>query len=225
MKKSILLDVIKNKKNRIPCVHITNINTGEEDLVTASSSDISPVLMDAVKEIFSTDKGQLIQLDGEEFFLDAHNPSLNLVIIGAVHITQSLVTMAKLHGFNCLIIDPREGFATQERFPETKIYNDWPDEIMPEITIDQRTAVVLLTHDPKIDDVALKIALNSACFYVGALGSRKTHAARLERLSKDIGTELLEKIHAPIGLNIGARNPVEIATSIMSEIISTLRNG
>jgi len=225
MKKSILLEIIKNKKNRIPCVHITNISTGEEDLVTASTSDISLVLMDIVKEVFLTDKGKLIHLDGVDLFLDVHNPSLNLVIIGAVHITQSLVTFANLLGFNCLIIDPREGFATQERFPDTKIYNAWPDEVMSEITIDHRTAVVLLTHDPKIDDVALKIALNSKCFYVGALGSRKTHAARLERLSKDIKMESLKKIHAPIGLNIGARNPVEIATSIMSEIISTLRNG
>lgn len=152
------------------------------------------------------------------------NPPLSLIIIGAVHIAQALIPLAAHLGYEVTLIDPREGFAKAERFQSITILDDWPDEALSEIEINNRTAIVTLTHDPKLDDPALNQALRSDCFYIGSLGSKKTHAARLERLrSAGFTDEELDRIHGPVGLDIGAKNPEEIALSIMAEMTAVLR--
>ena len=158
----------------------------------------------------------------EGCFLQTYANPLRIIIIGAVHIAQILARMAKEVGFVTIVIDPRAAFITSERFPESELLNLWPDEALDELPIDSRTAIVALTHDPKLDDPALIRALNSQAFYVGALGSRKTHSARCARLGDKLD---LSRIHAPIGLNIGALTPAEIAVSIMAEIVGDLRKG
>ena len=157
-----------------------------------------------------------------EVFLDVHHPSPKLIIVGAVHIADGLIQYAKPLGFRTHLVDPRTAFATPQRFPHVdEIHHQWPDEILPEIGLTTQTAVVVITHDPKLDDPALKIALPSPAFYVGALGSPKTHAQRVERLlSENVSQEHLDRLHAPIGLNIGGRSPAEIALSIVAEIVA-----
>ena len=146
-----------------------------------------------------------------------------MIVVGAVHIAQSLVPMAKLSGYDVTIIDPREAFASEARFPDVNLNHNWPDEAMTNLDPDRRTAVVTLTHDPKLDDPALTVALRSNAFYIGSLGSKRTHAKRLERLRGDGLTEVeLGRINAPIGLDIGAVSPAEIAVSIMGEITAIL---
>ncbi len=157
-------------------------------------------------------------------FITVHNPPLRLFVVGAVHIAQALVPMAKIAGYDPVVIDPRETFASSARFPETEISHDWPDEAIAAYGLNGRCAVVLLTHDPKLDDPALLAALASDCFYIGALGSKRTHAKRVERLeAQGISAEDIARIHGPIGLDIGASNPAEIAVSIISEMTQTLR--
>jgi xanthine dehydrogenase accessory factor len=156
--------------------------------------------------------------------LTVHVPPPRLVITGAVHISQALAPMAKLAGYDVTIVDPRTAFASSERFPEVKVIADWPDAALPPLAIDHYTAFVALTHDPKIDDPALTHALARDCFYIGALGSKKTHARRIERLKgQGITDEKLARIHSPIGLAIGAVSPAEIAVAIIGEITARLR--
>ena len=162
--------------------------------------------------------------DDKVTFLNVYSPRLKIDIVGAVHIAQALVPMAKIAGFSPRVIDPRESFANHERFGSIEISNDFPDVALTKIEPNFRTAVVLLTHDPKLDDPALHIALRSEAFYIGALGSRKTHQQRKSRLKNaGFSKKQIDRIYAPIGLNIGAASPEEIAISILSEIISTLR--
>src|SRR5689334_9976097 len=157
-------------------------------------------------------------------FLTVHVPSPQLVITGAVHISQTLAPIAELLGYDVTIVDPRTAFATIERFPDVKVLAEWPDVALPPLHIDHYTAFVALTHDPKIDDPALLHALERDCFYIGALGSKKTHAKRVERLKAQGASDAdIAKIHAPIGLAIGAVSPSEIAVAIMAEITATLR--
>jgi xanthine dehydrogenase accessory factor len=157
-------------------------------------------------------------------FLTVHVPSARLVITGAVHISQALAPMAALVGYDVTIVDPRTAFASQERFPDVKVIAEWPDAALPPLNIDHYTAFVALTHDPKIDDPALTHALARDCFYIGALGSRKTHGRRVERLkAAGFSDDAIARIHAPIGLAIGAISPSEIAVSIMAEITARLR--
>lgn len=164
--------------------------------------------------------------DGTRQFVAIHNPPLRLIVVGAVHIAQALVPMARIVGYDPVIIDPREAFGSQARFSEDRIVNDWPDEAIAAEGLDARTALVLLTHDPKLDDPALELALTSPCFYIGALGSTRTHAKRVARLSdKGFSVDKIDRIHGPIGLNIGASGPSEIAVSILSEMTKVLRNG
>jgi xanthine dehydrogenase accessory factor len=159
-------------------------------------------------------------------FLTVHVPPPRLVITGAVHISQALAPVAKLLGYDVTIVDPRTAFASPERFPDVKVIAEWPDTALPPLGIDRYTAFVALTHDPKIDDPALLHALARDCFYIGALGSKKTHGRRLERLKGQGVTEAaLARIHAPIGLDIGAVSPSEIAVAIMGEITARLRQG
>jgi len=157
-------------------------------------------------------------------FIAIHNPPLRLVIVGAVHIAQHLVSMAREAGFDPVVVDPREAFGSPARFPDCKLMNDWPDVALREIGLDTRSAVVLLTHDPKLDDPALHVALGSEAFYIGALGSTRTQASRLARLEEaGFDPDQAARIHGPVGLNIGAASPAEIAVSILAEMIQTLR--
>ena len=161
-------------------------------------------------------------VDGAEWFLNVHVPSPRLVVIGAVHITQALAPIARLAEFDVTVIDPRTAFATPERFEGTRLIAEWPDEV--DLALDAYTALAAVTHDPKIDDGPLMAALEAGCFYVGALGSRKTHGKRLERLrERGVSDERLDRIHAPIGLDIGAATPQEIAVAVMGEIVAALR--
>ncbi|AHD09081.1 XdhC family protein [Phaeobacter gallaeciensis] len=164
-----------------------------------------------------------VEADGKTF-VAVHNPPLRLIVVGAVHIAQALVPMARIAGYDPVIIDPRAAFASAERFPGETLVEDWPDEAIAALGLDGRTAVVLLTHDPKIDDPALEAALRSECFYIGALGSTRTHAKRITRMQEAGFTEdTLQRIHGPIGLDIGAAGPAEIAVSIIAEMTAVLR--
>ena len=159
-------------------------------------------------------------------FVAIHNPPLRLIVVGAVHITQALLPMARIAGYDPVIIDPREAFGSAERFPGETILHDWPDEAVTALGLDSRTALVLLTHDPKLDDPALEQALKAECFYIGALGSTRTHAKRLTRMeAAGFDEAALARIHGPIGLDIGASGPAEIAISIMAEMTRVLRSG
>ncbi|MDF1729121.1 MAG: XdhC family protein [Sulfitobacter sp.] len=157
-------------------------------------------------------------------FVAIHNPPLRLIVVGGVHIAQHLVEMARPVGFDALVVDPREAFGSAARFPTARLVNDWPDAALEEIGVDGRCAVVLLTHDPKLDDPALQVALRSDCFYIGALGSSRTQATRRERMGEaGFSAEQIARIRGPVGLDIGAAGPAEIAVSILAEMIQTLR--
>lgn len=159
-------------------------------------------------------------------FLAVHNPPLRLIVVGAVHIAQPLLSIARLCGYDPTLIDPREAFGSSARFPGETILPDWPDEAMAALAPDARTAVVTLTHDPKLDDPAIRVALASPCFYLGCLGSKKTHAKRLDRLAAaGFQPDQIARIHAPVGLDIGAKTPAEIAVSILAQITAVLRQG
>lgn len=157
-------------------------------------------------------------------FVSVHNPKLRLIIVGAVHIAQALVPMAELAGFDVYLIDPRGSFGSIERFPNHQVIEDWPDQALCDLQLDARSALVLLTHDPKLDDPALQVGLGSKAYYIGALGSTRTHHARVERfLGLGFSQAQIDRIHGPVGLPIGAATPAEIAASILAQIISTLR--
>jgi xanthine dehydrogenase accessory factor len=223
MKKELLEKIIESYANRQSIACLLNIETNEEIILKAGEKTENEDLNEKISECIKLDKSKLVTIKDKVYFIDVYNPPLKLVIIGAVHIAQHLVLFAQGLNFDCILIDPRQGFANHERFPDITIYNNWPDEVLDEIDVDERTAIVTLTHDPKIDDVALKYVLKKNCFYIGSLGSKKTHQSRINRLKGEYAEEYLNRIHGPIGLNIGARTPVEIALSIMAEIIAKLR--
>jgi xanthine dehydrogenase accessory factor len=178
----------------------------------------------ALEDAFRRDRSVRLDTTDGEVFIHVFNPTIRLVIIGAVHIAQALVPLARAIGYDVVIADPRSAFAMEERFPGVEIARAWPDEALPMIGLDARTAVVVLSHDPKIDDPALSYALGSDAFYVGALGSKQTHAKRIERLRQAGITDAdIERIHAPIGLDIGAQGSAEIALSIIAEIMAAQR--
>ena len=180
------------------------------------------LLHDAHAERLRMDRSGM-EGDGETF-VAIHNPPLRLIVIGAVHIAQGLVPMARIAGYDPVIVDPRETFASAARFPNETILHDWPDEAVAALGLDARTALVLLTHDPKLDDPALQAALGARCFYIGALGSTRTHAKRVDRLrAAGFGDDAIARIHAPVGLDIGAAGPAEIAVSILAEMTAVLR--
>ena len=171
-------------------------------------------------------EGKVVEAAGGRVFVQAFNPPLRLVIVGAVHIAEPLARMGALLGYAVVMIDPREGFARPERWPGLTVATDWPDEVLATLAVDHRTAIVALTHDPKIDDAALESALRSDAFDIGALGRQKTHAARALRLAEQGFTPAqIARIHGPIGLRIGARSPAEIAVSVVAQLTERLRNG
>lgn len=203
-------------------VLLTRLSDGEQHLWPEDA--VPGALAEAARRALGTDETANLLLDGEAWFVEPHNPKLRLVIVGAVHIAQALAPMAPAMGFAVTIVDPRRAFATPERFAGVALSHDWPDEAMAALAPDARTAIVTLTHDPKIDDPALEAALASNAFYVGALGSRKTHAARLERLAaKGFDEAARKRIRGPVGLAIGALSPAEIAISIVAEITQVRR--
>jgi len=204
-------------------VLVTDMGDGAQRLVKGAAIAADP-MADVLEAALRAGKSRVVELDGRSLFLTVQAPPARIFCIGAVHISQSLAPMAKLAGFDVTIIDPRTAFATPDRFPGVALLPEWPQSVLPGLGVDQYTAVCLLTHDPKIDDPALTAALRSGCFYIGALGSRKTHQKRVERmLAEGFGEAALGRIHAPIGLDIGSVSPAEIAVSILGEIILALR--
>lgn len=221
MKRTLLRAVLDAKRDRRAVAVITTIDNGEQRLVAKENLQSDP-LGAALAEAFRFDQSGL---HGGEF-VHIQNPPLRLVIIGAVHIAQGVIPMAGQAGYDVSVIDPRGAFATGARFPGIALYTQWPEEVLPGLGLDARTAFLALTHDPKIDDPALSAALKSECFYIGALGSKKTQASRVERLQKmGFSDELIGRIHGPIGLPIGAKGAAEIAISIMAEMTRSLRLG
>lgn len=223
MRLSLLSDLNEERAARRAAVLVTDVASGEQRLVREAEVGSDPLAQE-LQDNLRQGKSRLVERDGSHFFLTVQMPPVRLVVIGAVHISQALAPMAKGLDLDVTIVDPRTAFATPERFPEVPVLAEWPDTVLPEIGVDPYTAVVALTHDPKIDDPALVAALRSGCFYIGALGSRKTHERRAQRLMASGFTEAdLARIHAPIGLDIGAVSPAEIAVSILAEIIASLR--
>jgi len=221
VQKTIAETIIDARASRRPVALLTWLATGAQRLV-APGEDAG--LGDAVREAFRRDKSSTVETPEGEVFIRAYNPPLRMLVVGAVHTAQFLVPLAAMLDYDVTIVDPRGAFATDERFPGVKLIAEWPDEVFPQLGLDARTGLIALTHDPKIDDVALTLALASEVFYIGALGSTRTHAKRLDRLKAQGATdEALARIHAPIGLDIGAQGPAEIALSIMSQVTAVLR--
>lgn len=221
------LDILKSlnaeRAARRAAIVITDVASGEQRFVRKADVAADP-LRDTLEAALRSGKSCMVETPQGRVFLTVHVPPPRIVAIGAVHISQALAPMAKLLGYDVVIVDPRTAFATPERFPDVKLIAEWPDQALPPLEVDGYTAFVALTHDPKIDDPALTHALARDCFYVGALGSRKTHGRRVERLkAQGIGDDAIARIHAPIGLKIGAVSPPEIALSIMGEITARLR--
>jgi len=210
---------------RRAAVVVTELESGRQRLVREAEIAKDP-LGSAISAQVRTGKSGVAETAGSRAFLEVHLPPPRLVITGAVHVSQALAPMAKLLGYDVTIVDPRTAFATSERFPDVPMLAEWPDTALPKLKLDHWTAFVALTHDPKIDEPALDAALKSGCFYVGALGSKKTHARRVDSLKKrGVGEDAIARIHAPIGLAIGAHSPPEIALAILSEITLRLRRG
>ncbi len=205
-----------------PVVLATRLPDGEQILLPDAQAAVA--LNEAAARALQRDESSTVALGNEEWFLHAFNPPMRLIIVGAVHIAQALVPMAAQLGLSIIVVDPRRSFASDDRFPNVSISTDWPDEAMDALQPDSRSAVVTLTHDPKLDDPALDRALRSPAFYIGSLGSRKTHAARLGRL-RELGHDepALARIRGPVGLNIEAVTAPEIALSILAEVIAVRR--
>ncbi len=201
---------------------LTRLADGRQSLLTSSGAEgelqLDEGLLAEVQGLLAQGKSTLVG-EQSELFLRSYVPPSRLFLIGAVHISQTLAPMARMAGFEVAIIDPRRAFCQQDRFPETTLYAEWPDEILVQCQLDSQCAVVTLTHDPKIDDPALTIALQSTAFYIGALGSSRTHAQRELRLGAEGLGDQLGRIHAPVGLNLGGRAPAEIAVAALAEII------
>jgi xanthine dehydrogenase accessory factor len=223
MKLDILRTLNAERAARRAAVVITDIANGEQRLVKADEMARDP-LQRLIAERIRSGKSGMEETPQGRMFLTVHVPSTRLVITGAVHISQALAPIARVLGYDVTIVDPRTAFASPERFPDVKVIAEWPDVALPPLQVDHYTAFVALTHDPKIDDPALTHALARDCFYIGALGSKKTHARRIDRLkAQGISEAALARIHAPIGLDIGAVSPGEIALAIMGEITCRLR--
>lgn len=223
MKLDILHALNAERDARRAVVVVTDVASGEQRLVKSTDIAKDP-LRDLIEKHVRMAKSGMEETPQGKVFLTVHVPSPQLVITGAVHISQALAPMGLLLGYDVTIVDPRTAFASIERFPDVKVIAEWPDVALPPLNVDRYTAFVALTHDPKIDDPALLHALKRDCFYIGALGSRKTHAKRVARLKEAGMTDVdIARIHSPIGLDIGAVSPAEIAVAIMGEITARLR--
>lgn len=211
LREEILADLVAARSARQAVAYVVNLETWERNLAPIGGR---------LDERFHKDQTGLL---GEEF-IAIHNPAPRLIVVGAVHIAQALLPMARACGHEPILVDPRGAFGTSERFPGETIFDEWPDEALEKLGLDSRTAVVTLTHDPKLDDPAIRSALGANVYYLGCLGSKRTHAKRVERLTEaGFKADDLARIHAPVGLDLGAANPAEIALSIMADITRALR--
>jgi len=226
MKRAALDAVLRAREEQRPVALITRLVDGEQRLVAAGDAGLEPALALAVEEALRDDRCRTVATAAGEEFIQVFNPPLRLLVVGAVHIAQALAPLAVLLGYQVTVVDPRRSFATPERFPGVTLDTDWPDEALERRAPDARTAVITLTHDPKLDDPALHVALRSPAFYIGCLGSTRTHASRLERL-REAGFEesALARLRGPLGLAIGARSPAEIALAALAQITGVLRGG
>ena len=222
MTPDILAALAAAKRDKRPIVLATSLPDGAQRLLPDPAAPAE--LNTAAEQALRDDTSFTVKIAGADWFLHAHNPPLRLIVVGAVHIAQALVPFASQCGFAVTVVDPRRSFASDERFPGVTVSTEWPDEAMDALRPDSRTAVVTLTHDPKLDDPALDRALKSQAFYIGSLGSRRTHAARLNRL-RALGHDdaAMARIQGPVGLNIEAVTAPEIALSIIAEIVGVRR--
>jgi xanthine dehydrogenase accessory factor len=210
---------------RRAAVIVTELDDGAQRLVREANIASDP-LAAMIKAQIRGGKSGIVEAGSKRCFLELHLPPPRMVITGAVHVSQTLAPMARMLSYDVTIVDPRTAFATPERFPDVPLLAEWPDQALPKLGLDQWTAFVALTHDPKIDEPAIEAALRANCFYIGALGSKKTHARRVEHLrARGVAEDAIARIHAPIGLGIGASSPAEIAVAILAEITLRLRRG
>jgi xanthine dehydrogenase accessory factor len=214
--------LLRARRAKRPLVLFTELATGDAQLWTPGDSPLEGARAQAARTALATDDA--FSLEAGSLFVQAFNPPLRLVLIGAVHISEALAAFARIAGYDVTVIDPRAAFVRRELFPGVEVIAEWPDEVLERLHLDHRTALITITHDPKIDDPALEVALRSPAFYLGALGSAKTHAGRLARLAaKGFSEGELRRIHGPVGLKIGARTPAEVALSALAEVTLTLR--
>ncbi|MDP6691043.1 MAG: XdhC family protein [Alphaproteobacteria bacterium] len=225
MKSALLEQLLQDRAAKRQVVLVTDLTSGEGQLLYPGESEGDDELLSAARRVMVADKSGIVELgDGRKLFLHVHNPPLRMLIVGAVHIAQPLSQMASLAGYDVAIVDPRREFASADRFPGITLIDAWPDDGVEQFAPDRRSAIVTLTHDPKLDDPALIKVLRSDVFYIGCLGSNRTHGKRLERLSAEgFGEADFARIHGPVGLDIGAKSPAEIAVSIIAEVTEALR--
>ncbi len=228
MRRDILDAILEARAAKRPVALATDLATGTQSLIDGATTRgdlaVGPEVRAAVDDVLRADKGRTVVDGNRQIFVQPFNPPLRLMTVGAVHIAQALAPMALIAGYDVTVIDPRESFATSDRFPGVTLSTDWPDDALDTLAPDTRSAIVTLTHDPKMDDPALHRALASPAFYIGCLGSTRTHASRLERLkAAGFDANATGRIHGPIGLAIGAKSPAEIAVAILAQITETLR--
>lgn len=228
MKRAVLQELLAMRAARKPVALITVLGSGAQALVSAEKrgplTDIDEATLEAARTALQLDRSGTVDTPSGEAFVQVFMPPRRMFIIGAVHITQILAPMAMLSGYDVAVIDPRRAFATDERFPSVEVIKEWPDRALQRLMPDRQSAIIALTHDPKLDEPALRTALQTDAFYIGALGSKKTQADRRERLrANGFDEQALARIHGPIGLNVGAKTPAEIAISILGEVTQVLR--
>ena len=226
MKRALLDSLRAQREAKQPVVLVTELATGRQELIRPQDpeSASSPVRLERAREALRRDRCAILDEKEDRVFLQPFNPPLRLILVGAVHIAQALSRMAAEAGYEVIVVDPRQAFAKGQRFECAVISHEWPDNALRALAPEGRTAIAVLTHDPKLDEPALDAALRSEAFYVGALGRRRTHAARCQRLrERGFGAADLARVHSPIGLDIGAQSPAEIAASILAEITRVLR--
>jgi xanthine dehydrogenase accessory factor len=242
LKVAVLERIVADRAAKRAVVLVTDLQSGDQRLLYPFAADgevatgrpqsgvrddsvlVDDQLLELARMAARDDRSGMVEHGGRELLFDVFNPPVRLVLVGAAHIAQALAALAAINDFEVVVVDPRRAFATAERFPDVELMCDWPQKVLPGLRIDYRTAVVALSHDPKVDDPALQHAVGSPAFYVGALGGKRSHAARLERLSSGgcSGADLA-RVHGPVGLDIGARTPAEIATAILAQVIERLR--
>lgn len=229
MKRAVFDALMRARADKRPAVLLTELTSGNQTLFVAGEDDggLPSDLSDAARVALTSGRSTMLEASSAgRVFLHVFNPPLRLFIVGAVHIAQALAPMAAMLDYRVTVVDPRRAFASAQRFADVRVVDRWPDEALAEEALDARSAVVTLTHDPKLDDPALSAALRSDAFYIGCLGSRRTHGKRRERLAAAGFDEAsLGRLHGPVGLDIGASSPAEIATAILAEMTRTLRRG
>ena len=227
MKQETLSQILEDQAGKKAVALVTDMEAGDQTLVYRDSANgpeqDNAEILNIARHAMQDDRSKIHEIGGRKYFVEVFNPPLRMLIVGAVHIAQPLSRMASVASYDVTVIDPRASFATDERFPGITLNGEWPDDGMRELDPDRRTAVITLTHDPKLDDPGLEVALKSDAFYIGALGSRKTHAGRVERLTAAGFAEAeISRIHAPVGLAIGSISPAEIAVSILAQVTEVL---